>query len=257
MTDTRKARVIARLDVKGEHVVNTFQLEGQRKVDRADALALQYYRDGADELLIVDQVASLYQRGHLLEMTRMFAENVFAPLTVGGGIQTADEARALLRSGADKVAVNTAAVHRPDLLSEISDLFGVQCMVLSVQAKLAGPGRWEAYCDGGRERTGRDVLEWVCEAVERGAGEVLVTSIDRDGTRQGFELELMAQVSRAVTVPVIASGGFGVPAHGVELLSQTGCEAFACADYFHAKRGSVSDVKSGLSAAGFEVRHVR
>lgn len=256
MSERRRVRIIARLDVKGEYVVNTFQLEGQRRVGRADDIALRYYRDGADELIIVDQVASLYQRGHLVDLTRMFAQNVFAPLTVGGGVQTVDEARTLLRSGADKVAINTAAIRRPELITEISSLFGVQCVVVSVQAKRVASAKWEAFCDGGRERTGRDVLEWVKEATERGAGEILVTSIDRDGTRQGFELDLMSKVSSAVTVPVIASGGLGRPEHALELLIGTGCEALACADFFHVGRGTIDDVKRELAQEGFEVRLV-
>lgn len=251
----RNVRVIARLDVKGTNVINTIQLEGLRVVGTPNKLALDYYEQGADELLIIDQVASLYQRGHLLELTREFAKSIFIPVTVGGGIRTVEDARLLLRSGADKVAINSAAIDSPELISLLSAEFGNQCVVVSIQAKRIGSEKWEAFRDGGRERTSKDVIDWAIEAVGRGAGELLVTSIDRDGTRKGFEVDLLAEVSQKTSVPVIASGGLGASSHVTELLSQSECEAIAIADFLHMKRGGgINEIKTALRGSGYVVR---
>lgn len=251
----RNIRVIARLDVKGENVINTIHLEGLRVCGEPNQLALRYYEHGADELIIIDQVASLYQRGHLLELTRAFAENIFIPVTVGGGVRTVDDARMLLRSGADKIAINSAALECPELISSLAQEFGSQCVVLSVQAKKVTKGKWEAFGDGGRERSGKDVLCWVEEAVDRGAGEILVTSIDKDGTRRGYDLELLAHVSDVSRLPVIAGGGFGAPNHAIDLLNQSKCEAITIADFLHMGRGGgIPEVKAALSEANYIVR---
>lgn len=251
----RSVRVIARLDVKGPNVINTIQLEGLRTCGIPNQLAQEYYQQGADELLIIDQVASLYQRGHLLELTKEFARNIFIPVTVGGGIKSVEDARALLRSGADKIAINTAASESPELINAIADEFGSQCVVVSVQAKRIGPGKWGVYRDGGREPTGKDVIEWAVDAAARGAGEILITSIDRDGTRKGFEIDLLKEVTRETRLPIIASGGFGVVTHAIDLLSQTHCEAIALADFLHMRRGGgIHEVKCALSSAGYIVR---
>lgn len=250
----RDLRVIARLDVKGENVINTIHLEGLRIVGSPNSLAQKYYEEGADEILLIDQVASLYQRGHLLELTKKFAEKVFVPLTVGGGIASVENARELLRSGADKVAINTAATQNPALITELSAHYGSQCVVVSIQAKKISEGNWEVLTDGGRERTGLDVLEWAAKVVELGAGELLVTSIDRDGTRKGFDCELMARVSDIVNVPVIASGGLGTPSHAVELMNSGYSEALSVADYLHMNRGCIKEIKSALTTSGFKIR---
>lgn len=248
-------RIIARLDVKGPKVINTVQLEGLRTVGNPNDLAIDYYNSGADEILIIDQVASLYQRGHLVELTKEFAKEVFIPITVGGGIRSVSDARLLLRAGADKVAVNSAATERPALISELSQEFGSQCVVVSIQCKQLSEGSWEVFKDGGRERTGLDVLEWSQRVVGLGAGELLITSIDCDGTRRGFDCKLMTQISALIDVPIIASGGLGAPMHAVELVDLTNCEAIAVADFLHMKRGGgISELKTALSQAGHKVR---
>lgn len=250
-------RVIARLDVKGENVINTIQLEGLRVVGKPNELALKYCKQQVDEILIIDQVASLYQRGHLIELTRDFARDIFIPITVGGGISKLEDARALLRAGADKIAINTAVTKNPELISELAREFGRQCIVVSIQSKRIGDGIWEAYCDGGRERTNLDVISWSKAAVELGAGELLVTSIDRDGTRRGYDVELLSRVSSVVNVPIIASGGLGKPSHATDLMRSSACEAVAIADYLHMERGEGTPaIKAALSEAGMIVRGV-
>jgi len=214
----RSTRLIARLDIKGENLIKGIHLEGLRVIGSPNEHALRYYLQGADELIYMDCVASLYGRNSLGEIVRRAAQDVFVPMTVGGGIRSVDDAAYVLRHGADKVAVNTAAVARPALIAEIAQRFGSQCMVLSVEAKQIAPGRWEAYTDNGRERTGLDVVEWVRQSVGLGAGEVLLTSIDREGTRRGFDVALVAAVTAEVSVPVIASGGLGTVAHLVDVV---------------------------------------
>jgi len=250
----RNIRVIARLDIKGENVINTIHLEGLRKVGSPNNLAVSYCEAGVDEILMIDQVASLYQRSHLSELTKKFAKDIFVPLTVGGGISSIDDARILLRSGADKIAINSAATRRPKLITELSQEFGSQCVVVSIQAKIISDSKWEVFTDGGRERTGIDVLEWSKAAVEFGAGELLVTSIDRDGTRKGFDKKLITAISDNVNVPIIASGGLGEPSHAVDMLNSSQCEGVSIADYLHANRGTVGDIKKCLKRAGFVVR---
>jgi cyclase len=251
----RNVRVVARLDVKGDKVINTVHLEGLRVCGDPNILALDYYRQGADEILIIDQVASLYKRNHLLELTSGFAKNIFIPVTVGGGIRSVDDARILLRSGADKIAVNSAAIERPQLIDELASEFGDQCIVVSIQAKENGSRSWEALCDGGRERTGKSVVDWASEAVSRGAGELLVTSIDRDGTRKGFDIDLVSAIAKVTHVPIIASGGLGVSSHAADLLSQARCDAIALADFLHMKRGQgINEIKALLSQAGYFLR---
>ena len=172
--------------------------------------ARRYYEAGADELIYIDIVASLYERNNLTDIVSKTATNVFIPITVGGGVRSVEDVKILLRAGADKVAINTAAVRNPNLVTEVAQRFGSQCMVLSIEAKQTAPNRWEAYTDNGREKTGVDVLAWVRRGVELGAGEILLTSVDREGTRKGFDIDLVRAVSTAVGVPVIACGGIGV-----------------------------------------------
>jgi imidazole glycerol-phosphate synthase subunit HisF len=203
---TRSTRLIARLDVKGPNVIKGVHLEGLRKIGPPNDLARRYYQQGADELIYMDIVASLYGRNSLGDILRTAAQEVFIPLTVGGGIRSVDDARHLLRCGADKVAVNTAAVRTPDLIRAISRRFGSQCMVLSIEAKQVAPERWEVYTDNGRERTGLDVVEWARKAEHLGAGEILLTSVDHEGTRRGFDIALTRAVTSVVSIPVIASG---------------------------------------------------
>nr|Q9RDX2.1 RecName: Full=Imidazole glycerol phosphate synthase subunit HisF; AltName: Full=IGP synthase cyclase subunit; AltName: Full=IGP synthase subunit HisF; AltName: Full=ImGP synthase subunit HisF; Short=IGPS subunit HisF [Legionella pneumophila]CAB65215.1 HisF protein [Legionella pneumophila] len=202
-------RLIARLDIKGPNLIKGVHLEGLRVVGNPNEYAMAYYAQGADELIYMDTVASLYGRNNLSEIVKTTAENVFIPITVGGGIRSVDDAEQLLRCGADKVAINTAATKNPTLISDIARRFGSQCVVLSIEAKRTVNGRWEVMTDNGREHTGMDVVDWARNGEKFGAGEILLTSIDQEGTRKGFDLELVKQVSSMVSIPVIASGGMG------------------------------------------------
>jgi cyclase len=224
--------------------------------------ARAYYRQGIDELLYVDAVASLYQRDSLMEIVRRASEDVFVPMTVAGGVRSVRDVEELLRAGADKVAINTAAVRRPALIHEVARRFGSQCMVLSIEAKAIGNGdakeighhRWEAHVDCGREPTGLEVLEWAKRAVNLGAGEILLTSVDREGTRGGFDCELVRRVASAVPVPVIASGGMGSLAHLREVVEQGKADAVAFADVLHYRRLSLALIRAFALDAGLCVR---
>jgi cyclase len=231
-------------------------MEGLRVMGDPQAFAIRYYEAGADELVYVDIVASLYGRNNLSDIIRRAADRVFIPITVGGGIRSVDDARHILRSGADKVAINTAAVARPELITEVSRRFGSQAMVLSIEAKQVAPGKWEAYTDNGRERTGLDVLEWICRGVELGAGEILLTSVDREGTRKGFDIELVRQVSAAVQVPVIASGGMGSIEHFIEAATVGGADAVSMADVLHYNRIPLEAIRDAGRQAGLAVRSI-
>lgn len=249
-------RIIPRLDIKGPNLIKGVQLEGLRVMGDPQAFAIRYYEAGADELVYMDIVASLYGRNNLSDIIRRVADRVFIPITVGGGIRSVDDARHILRSGADKVAINTAAVARPELITEVSRRFGSQAMVLSIEAKQVAPGKWEAYTDNGRERTGLDVLEWICRGVELGAGEILLTSVDREGTRKGFDIELVRQVSAAVPVPVIASGGMGGTEHFIEVATTGGADAVSMADVLHYNRIPLAAIRDAGRAAGLAVRSI-
>lgn len=251
----RPLRLIARLDVKGENLIKGVHLEGLRVIGSPAEFARKYYKEGADELIYMDIVASLYGRSNLLEIVRRTAHDVFVPMTVGGGVRSVDDVTNLLRAGADKVAINTAAVKRPELISEVSRKFGSQCMVLSIEAKRQANGKWEVYTDCGRERTGVDVLEWAMRGVSLGAGEVLVTSIDKEGTRKGFDIDLIKAVGDAVHVPIIGSGGYGVSEHLYQAVS-AGADAVAFADVLHYNRASVTDLRNAAKSFGLSVRKI-
>lgn len=249
-------RLIPRLDIKGPNLIKGIHLEGLRVMGDPQEFALRYYQAGADELIYMDIVASLYGRNNLSDIIRRAAENIYIPITVGGGIRTTDDARNLLRSGADKVAINTAAVARPELISEVAHRFGSQAMVMSIEAKQTTVGRWEAFTDNGRERTGLDVVEWACRGVELGAGEILLTSVDREGTRKGFDLDLVKAVSKAVSVPVIASGGMGSVADMIAV-AQTGlADAVAMADVLHKSLLPLDQLRQAAIDANLEVRKI-
>ena len=246
-------RVIPCLDVDAGRVV-----KGTNFVDIRDAgdpveLAERYDREGADELVFLDITATSDKRGTMVELARRTADNVFIPFTVGGGIRSVEDAQAVLDAGADKVAVNSAAVARPELIGEISGVFGAQCVVLAIDAKRRDGGGWEVYVAGGRTATGRDAVEWAREGVERGAGEILLTSMDRDGTNAGYDLELTQAVADAVAVPVIASGGAGTLGHLGEALA-AGADAALVASLFHFGTYSVAQAKDALAGAGVPVR---
>lgn len=251
----RNIRLIARLDIKGPNLIKGIHLEGLRVMGIPNEHALRYYVQGADELIYMDCVASLYGRNHLGDMIREATKDIFVPITVGGGIRSVEDATEILRAGADKVAVNTAAVTNPQLISDIARRFGSQCMVLSVEAKQVGADCWEVYTDNGRERTGLDVVEWVRRGVSMGAGEVLLTSVDREGTRKGFDIALVKAVTAAVSIPVIASGGMGKAEDLLDVVSEGGADAVAMADILHYNRAVIGEIRAVAEAAGMQVRH--
>lgn len=226
-------RIIPRLDIKGPNVVKGVNLEGLRVVGRPELFAPHYYAEGADELLFMDTVASLYGRNTLEEIVHRTAERMFVPLTVGGGIRSVEDIRGVLRAGADKVAMNTAAIANPRLVAEGAGHFGSQCIVLSIEARRQPDGRYECLTDGGRERTGRDAVDWAEAAARLGAGEILLTSVDNEGTGRGFDLELTRLVAERVGVPVIASGGAGCAEHVRDAVLLGKADAVCVASILH------------------------
>lgn len=249
-------RLIPRLDIKGPNLIKGIHLEGLRVIGDPQEFSRRYYEDGADELVYMDAVASLYGRNSLHDIVRQVADRVFVPLTVGGGLRSVDDVREILRAGADKVAVNTAAVKRPELLSELAQVFGSQCVVLSIEAKKQDEGRWEAYVDNGRERTGLPVEEWARRGVDLGAGEILVTSVDREGTRKGFDCDLVHLISDSVSVPVIASGGMGSADDLVKVVETGRADAVAMADILHYERATISAIRQSASERSVPLRQV-
>jgi cyclase len=241
------------MDVDNGRVV-----KGTRFLDIRDAgdpveLAAHYDAQGADELVFLDITATSDKRATVVELARRAADDVFVPFTIGGGVRSVDDAHAVLDAGADKVSINSAALARPQLLDELAQVFGAQCVVLAIDAKRREDGSYEAYVAGGRTPTGRDAIAWAREGVERGAGEILLTSMDRDGTKDGYELTLTRLISDAVEVPVIASGGVGDPRHLVEGL-QAGADAVLAASIFHYGMHTIPEVKAAISASGFAMR---
>lgn len=252
----KNIRLISRLDIKGPNLIKGIHLEGLRVMGDPQEFARRYYEQGADELLFVDVVASLYGRNSLHDIIERAARDVFVPLTVTGGIRSVDDVRNILRAGADKIGINTAATKRPELIREVARQFGSQCMVLSIEAKRIAPGKWEVYTDNGREKTGLDVVAWAQQGVELGAGEILLTSVDREGTREGFDTELIAAVARVVPVPVIASGGMGRVEHVASAVLEGAADAVAMADILHYGRATVGEIRASARAAGLNVRNV-
>lgn len=252
----KKIRLIPRLDIKGPNLIKGIHLEGLRVMGDPQEFARRYYEQGADELLYVDVVASLYGRNSLHDIIERAARDVFVPLTVTGGIRSVDDVRKILRAGADKIGINTAATKRPELIREVARKFGSQCMVLSIEAKRIAEGRWEVYTDNGREKTGLDVIEWAQRGAELGAGEILLTSVDKEGTREGFDTALLAAVSKVVPVPVIASGGMGKLDDVATAVREGAADAVAMADILHYGRATVGDIRATARAAGLNVRTV-
>ena len=248
--------MITRLDIKGPHLIKGINFEGLRKIGDPNEYAKKYYMQGADEIIYIDVVASLYERNSLLDIVERTTRNVFIPITVGGGIRTIENAKDMLRAGADKVAVNTAAIKRPELIREISQKFGSQCMVLSIEAKKIGERKWEAYFDNGREKTGIDVVEWAKEGYRFGAGEILLTSVDRDGTQKGFDCDLVRQVSTNVPIPVIASGGMGDFSDFVEVVESGHADAVSVASVLHYGEMTLMDLRREAITRGIKVRDV-
>lgn len=246
-------RVIPCLDVDGGRVVKGVEFVDIRDAGDPVELAAHYDQQGADELVFLDITATHEKRETIVQLARRTADEVFVPFTIGGGIRSVQDAQAVLDAGADKVSVNSAALARPELIDELSHVFGAQCVVLAIDAKIAGDEGWEAHVAGGRRSSGRDVLKWAREAVERGAGEILLTSMDRDGTSDGYDLPLTAAVSTVVSVPVIASGGAGRLSHLAEAV-QAGADAVLCASIFHYGQHTIAEAKRALSEAGIAVR---
>lgn len=249
-----KKRIIARLDIKGPNLIKGIRLEGLRVIGDPSEFAQDYYEQGIDELIYMDIVASLYDRNSLQDIVEHTAKKIFIPLTVGGGIRSVEDAKNILRAGADKVAINTAAIKDPSLITELANRFGSQCVVLSIEAKKQAVGKWEAYTDNGRESTGLDVVEWAQKAESLGAGEILLTAVDHEGTRKGFDCELTKTISNLVKIPVIASGGYGRDQDLEDIFNDGKADAVAIADAFHYKRQTVKDIKSVAKNFGIEVR---
>ena len=244
LTPRQILRIIARLDIKGANLIKGIHLEGLRVVGDPQVHAEKYYNDGADEIIYMDTVASLYGRNNLLDVVTRATEHVFVPMTVGGGIRSVEDARALLRAGADKVAINTAAVKDPSLVTKISDVWGSSTIVLSIEAKQTAPGKWEAYTDNGRERTGLDVVQWAEQGAQLGAGEIFLTSVDQEGTKNGFDCQLVSAVTKLVDIPVVASGGFGKLEHLKELMQVSKPTGVAIADSLHYKKFNLNEIRA-------------
>jgi imidazole glycerol-phosphate synthase subunit HisF len=247
-------RIIPCLDVDAGRVVKGTNFVGLRDAGDPVELAERYDAEGADELVFLDITASHEARETIVELARRTADNVFIPFTIGGGIRSVEDAQAVLDAGADKVSVNSSALERPELIEELASVFGSQCVVIAIDAKQAN-GRWDVYTHGGRNRVeGREAVAWAREAVERGAGEVLLTSMDRDGTSDGYDLELTRAVADAVDVPVIASGGAGELDHLVAAVNDGHADAVLCASIFHYATHTVAEAKERMDAAGIPVR---
>lgn len=252
---TLRTRIIPCLDVKEGRVVKGVNFVNLTDEGDPVELAARYAEEGADEICFLDISASPEGRGTLLDVVRRTASNVFVPLTVGGGVRAPEDMRAVLRAGADKVAVNTAAVHNPDLLDTCAAYFGRQCVVIAIDTKQRN-GWFEVVINGGREPTGLDAIDWAREATKRGAGEILLTSMDADGTKNGFDLAVTKAVTAAVDVPVIASGGAGTIEHCIEVIIEADASAILAASIFHRREIAITDLKNSLDAAGIPVRRV-
>jgi imidazole glycerol-phosphate synthase subunit HisF len=246
-------RIIPCLDVKAGRVVKGVKFVGLRDAGDPVEVARVYDRDGADELCFLDITASHENRGIILDVVTRTAEQIFMPLTVGGGISTTEDIRNLLRAGADKVSINTAAVRHPEFVREAAQRFGSQCVVVAIDAKRVGEG-WEVFTHGGRNPTGIDAVQWSKRMANYGAGEILLTSMDRDGTKAGYDLELTRTISKAVNIPVIASGGVGELQHILDGVTEGGASAALAASIFHFGEFSIRDCKEFLAGHGVQVR---
>lgn len=242
----KSTRLIARLDIKGENVVKGVQTEGLRVVGSPKELALKYYNEGADEIIYMDIVASLYDRNLDFAQLKSVCKNVFVPITVGGGIRSIQDINDALRSGADKVAINTFAIRNPKFLEEAVQNFGSQCIALSIEAKQVGTNKWEAYVEGGREKTGVDVVEWARKAIVLGVGEIILTSIDQDGGRKGYDIKLVKEISKFARVPIIVHGGAGNPEHIFNVVQEALVDAVSVSSIFHYNEFSINDIKKSL-----------
>jgi len=250
----KSIRLISRLDIKGSNVVKGVHMEGLRIMGNPKTLALKYYKEGADEILYLDTVASLYERNLDFEQLRDVSENIFIPLTVGGGIRSIQDIKNALRAGADKVAINTYAVRHPQFLTEASFHFGSQCIVLSVEAKKINENKWEVYIEGGREKTGIDVIEWVKKAIDLGVGEIILSSIDQDGTQKGYDVELLKKISDFASIPVIIHGGAGNIEDIVQVIVEGKADAVSASSIYHYNIFSISEIKEKLVSKNIPIR---
>lgn len=249
-----KLRIIPRLDIKSSNLIKSIRFEGLRKLGSPGDFAERYYTAGADELLFNDCVASLYGRNSLLDIIAETATNIFIPLTVGGGIISVEAAQNVFRAGADKISINSGAIKNKYLISELAHKFGTQAVVVEIQAKKNIGTTWEPLYENGREHSGLNVIEWAKEAEELGAGEILLTSVDREGTTQGFDVELVRQVMDVLSIPVIVSGGMGKLEHLTDLLQSTKVSAVSCAHVLHYDELNIYEIKAFLSSIGQDVR---
>ena len=247
-------RIIARLDIKNDYLIKGIHLEGLRKLGDPNEFAKNYYDDGVDEIIYLDSVASLYGRNSLEKILEKTVKNIFVPITVGGGIRTVNDAKRMFLNGADKVAVNSAAIKNPSLISELANTFGSQSVVVSIEAKNIGAYNWEAYVDNGREKTGKDVFEWTKQAIDFGAGEILITSIDKDGTLKGFDLDLINNISKLSTVPIVVSGGMGKIEDAEKILNNQNIDGIAVASLIHYKKSDIYKIKRELNEKSERIR---
>ena len=247
-------RIIARLDIKNNNLIKGINLEGLRVVGSPNKFAKKYFEQGVDELIFMDCVASLYNRNNLVDIIKAATKDIFIPITVGGGIRSINDAEKLFSSGADKIAINTQAIKEPNILKDLSRKFGSQAIVLSIEAKKVSESKWEAYMDNGREHTGMDVIEWAKIGTDKGAGEILLTAIDKEGTGKGFDYELIKKISENTDVPVIASGGFGKPSDMVKAINYSGASAIAIADSIHYNKFDLKKIRSEAINANLNVR---
>ena len=241
-----KKRIIARIDVKNEYVIKGIHLEGLRKVGDPNEMAKKYYIEGIDEIIFMDAVAAYYDRNSLTEIIEKACKDVFVPITVGGGIRKIEDIQIALNAGADKTAINTKAVQNPNFIKEASKVFGSQCIVSSIDAKKKSKNKWEVYVDNGREPTGMDVVEWAKKVETLGAGEIMLTSIDKEGTKRGFDIELYNAISKVITIPIISCGGAGKKEHIADVISNKGVDAVALASILHYNIESVNKLKEFL-----------
>lgn len=252
----KNIRVIPLLNIKGPNVVKPVHTEALRVVGNPKVLAETYYNEGADELIYLDIVASLYQRNLDFDLLKSVTENIFIPVTVGGGIRSVHDINNALRSGADKVAINTYAIHHPEFLTEAAKEFGSQCIVLYIEAKKQQDGIYEAYTDGGREHSGLDAVLWARRAIDLGVGEILITSVDQDGTMRGYDLDLIKKIADFSTVPIIAHGGAGALESIEQVITKAKTDAVSASSIFHYKESNICSVKNYLRGKNINVRMV-
>lgn len=250
----KNIRIIPRLDIKGPNLIKPMQTEALRVIGDPKVFISGYYEQGADEIIYLDVVASLYQRNIDFDQLKSVTEGIFIPVTVGGGIRSISDINNALRAGADKVAINTYAIRHPEFITKAIQEFGAQCIVLFIEAKKQKNGTWEAYTDGGREHTGIDAVAWAKKGIELGVGEILLSSIDQEGTRQGYDLELVEQIASFAPIPVIAHGGAGNPASILSVIEKGKADAVAISSLFHYDNYTVSEIKHYLDEHDVEVR---